>query len=116
MTTHRGSCHCGRVAFEVEGDIDGGLACNCSMCSRRASLLWFVPRERLKLLTPERDMAAYTFNKHVIQHRFCPQCGIHTFGEGKDPKGNAMAAVNLRCIEGLDLDRIPVKHFDGRSL
>lgn len=115
MTTHKGSCHCGRIAFEVEGEIDSGLACNCSICSRKGSLLWFVPREKLKLFTPESDMSTYTFNKHVIRHHFCPKCGIHPFGEGKDPKGNAMAAVNLRCIEGLDLDKVPVKHFDGRS-
>lgn len=115
MTTHKGSCHCGRIAFEVEGEIDSGLACNCSICSRKGSLLWFVPREKLKLLTPESDMSTYTFNKHVIRHHFCPKCGIHPFGEGKDPKGNAMAAVNLRCVEGLDLDKVPVKHFDGRS-
>lgn len=115
MTTHKGSCHCGRIAFEVEGEIDSGLACNCSICSRKGSLLWFVPREKLKLLTTESDMSTYTFNKHVIRHHFCPKCGIHPFGEGKDPKGNAMAAVNLRCIEGLDLDKVPVKHFDGRS-
>ena len=58
----------------------------------------------------------YLFNRHIIRHRFCPTCGIHPYGEGVDPKGNAMAAVNLRCIEGLDLEAIPVRHFDGRSL
>lgn len=112
---YRGSCHCGRVAYEVEGEIGQALACNCSICSRRGSLLWFVPRERLRLVTPEEDAATYTFHQHVIKHRFCAHCGIHPFGEGTDPNGNAMAAVNLRCIEGLDLDKIPVTHFDGRS-
>ena len=115
MTTHTGSCHCGGIAFEVEGEIDSGLACNCSMCSRRASLLWFVPRASLRLKTPESSLATYTFNKHVIQHRFCPTCGIHTFGEGIDPKGNAIAAVNLRCIDNIDVATIPVRQFDGRS-
>ena len=112
---HKGSCHCGRVAFEVEGEIDSGMACNCSMCGRRGSLLWFVPRASLKLTTPEADASIYMFNKHVIKHRFCAACGIHPFGEGTDPKGNVMAAVNLRCIEGLDLGKVPVTHFDGRS-
>lgn len=112
---YQGSCHCGRVAFEVEGTIDGALACNCSMCGRRGSLLWFVPRDKFRLLTPETDAATYLFNKHVIRHRFCANCGIHPFGEGTDPKGNAMAAVNLRCVEGIDLDAIPVQHYDGRA-
>ena len=113
---HRGSCHCGRIAFDVEGDIDSALACNCSICSRKGSLLWFVPRDRLKLKTAEDAASTYAFNKHIIKHRFCPTCGIHPYGEGTDPKGNAIAAINLRCVENLDLASIPVHHFDGRSL
>ena len=115
-TTHTGSCHCGNVAFQVEGTIDSGLACNCSMCSRRASLLWFVPRARLKLLTPESAAGTYMFNKHVIKHRFCPNCGIHVYGEGKDPKGNEVAAVNLRCVDGIDLNAIQVHNYDGKAI
>jgi len=115
MTRHTGSCHCGRVAFEGEGTIDSGLACNCSICARRGSLLWFVPRSAFTLTTPESAAATYTFNKHVIKHRFCPHCGIHAFGEGTDPKGNPIAAVNLRCVEGVDLDAVPVHRYDGRS-
>ena len=61
-------------------------------------------------------MATYTFNRHVIKHRFCPRCGMHPFGEGTDPKGNAMAAVNVRCLEDVDPESLPVKHFDGRAL
>ena len=113
---YEGSCHCGRVAFEVEGTIDSALACNCSMCERKGSLLWFVPRANLTLKTPEEDASTYMFNQHVIKHRFCPVCGIHPYGEGTDPKGNAMAAINLRCVEGIDLAAISVQHFDGKSM
>jgi hypothetical protein len=112
---YQGSCHCGQVAYEVEGEIQGALACNCSMCQRKGSLLWFVPRAQFRLHTPEDAAATYTFNKHVIKHRFCPTCGIHPYAEGIDPKGNPMAAINLRCIEGIDLDAIPVQHYDGRD-
>jgi hypothetical protein len=113
---YKGSCHCGRVAFEVEGDLGGATACNCSMCSRKGSLLWFVPRQALRLLTSEEDTATYTFNKHVIKHRFCRTCGIHPYGEGADPNGNPMAAINIRCLDGINLASVPVQHFDGRSL
>ena len=113
--THTGSCHCGQVKFEVDGDIAGALSCNCSMCQRRGSLLWFVPRAQLRVTAGEDALATYTFNKHVIQHRFCATCGIHPFGEGTDPQGQAMAAINIRCLEGIDLDAIPVQHYDGRS-
>ena len=112
---YRGSCHCGNVKFEVEGEVDSGLACNCSMCSRKGSLLWFVPRASLKVLTPDANASTYTFNRHVIKHRFCPHCGIHVYGEGKDPKGNDMGAINLRVLEDFDLDAVKVHHYNGRD-
>lgn len=113
---YRGSCHCGKVAFEVEGEIKGAVECNCSICTRKGALMWFVPREKLLLQTPDESASTYIFNKHVIKHRFCPTCGIHPYGEGVDPKGNHVAAINIRCLEGIDLASIPVQEFDGRSL
>ena len=113
---HKGSCHCGQVAFEVEGTIDSVLACNCSICRRKGSLLWFVPRDKLRVASGDDSTKAYTFNKHVIKHRFCPACGIHPYGEGSDPKGNAMAAINVRCLPEVDLDSLKVQHYNGRDL
>lgn len=113
---YQGSCHCGKVAFEVDGEIDGALACNCSICRRKGSLLWFVPRDRLTLKTPDENAATYLFNKHSIRHRFCASCGIHPYGEGTDPRGNVVAAVNLRCVDGVDLKALKVTEFDGAAL
>jgi hypothetical protein len=113
---YRGSCHCGAVAFEVEGEIKNAMACNCSICQRKGSLLWFVPRDALRLLGSEDASKVYLFNKHHIQHRFCPTCGIHPYADGTDPKGNRVAAVNVRCLENVDLESIPVTHFDGRAI
>jgi len=62
--THKGSCHCGRIAFEVEGDLTQVIQCNCSHCSRKGYLLWFVPRAQLRLATPESALATYLFNNH----------------------------------------------------
>ena len=113
---YKGSCHCGKIAYEVEGELKSVMSCNCSICSRKGSLLWFVPWNQFKLFTPESDAATYTFNQHVIQHRFCPECGMHPYAEGVDPKGNKMAAINVRCLEDVDLKKIAVKEFVGRAL
>lgn len=114
---YKGSCHCGKVAYEVEMDeLTGVMECNCSMCSRKGAKMAFAPRAKLKLTTPESNAKSYLFNKHVIQHRFCPECGIHAYGVGKDRQGNEMAMVNVRCLEGVDHGALPVKHVDGRSL
>jgi hypothetical protein len=115
--TYTGSCHCGKIAYTVEGDLQSVMACNCSICSKRGYLLWFVTRSSLTLQTPEKDMATYLFNKHIIKHRFCPVCGCGTFGEAVDPKsGQAMAAINVRCLDNVDISELKVTPFDGRSL
>lgn len=112
---YQGSCHCGKIRFEAEGTLEQAMECNCSHCYRKGYLLWFVPRSQFTLLTPDAELATYTFNKHVIQHHFCPSCGCAPFGFGKDRKGADTAAINVRCLEGVEpaaLKRIAV---DGRS-
>ncbi len=113
---YQGSCHCGRVVLEIKGDITQLTDCNCSICLRKGALLWFVPRRQLRLVTSEADLGRYAFGNHTIHHRFCPVCGMHPYSEGIDPAGQAMAAVNVRCLEGVDLASFPVQHFDGRAL
>jgi hypothetical protein len=76
----------------------------------------FVPSAQFHLLTPDENITTYTFNKHVIKHKFCAVCGVQAFGEGKDPKGNAVVAVNIRCLDNIDLEAIPVHHYDGKSI
>lgn len=113
---YKASCHCGKVAFEVEGELSAAIACNCSMCSRRGSLLWAVPRDNLVLLTSETDQGTYTFGQGSIAHRFCSACGIHTFGEHARSDGERSAYVNIRCFENLDLKSVQVIEFDGASV
>lgn len=112
---YKGSCHCGQVRFEAAGEITGATACNCSICRRKGALMWFIARSALTLLTPEDNAGTYVFNRHAVRHRFCPACGIHPYGEGTAPDGSAMAAVNLRCIDAIDLDALAVAYHDGRS-
>lgn len=111
----QGSCHCDQIAFEVEGEISEVTSCNCSLCQQKGALMWFVPRQAMTLLTPSEKMSTYTFNKHVIHDWFCPTCGIHPFGEGTAPSGQEMAAINVRCLEGVDLAVLKVRNFNGRE-
>lgn len=113
--SHQGSCHCGKISFEVEGEVKEAVECNCSICRRRGYLLWFVPREQMQLKSPESAMQHYSFNTHRIKHYFCPVCGTAPFGMGK-LKDHDMVAVNVRCLEGVDVKQLTIKHFDGKSL
>lgn len=106
------------MAFEIELDGERGpaLECNCSICAKRGSLLWFVPRDRFRMSTPDSALGTYRFNTQKIAHHFCTTCGCAPFAFGTDPKGNAMAAVNVRCLDDVDLATVERTPFDGRRL
>jgi hypothetical protein len=116
MATHTGGCHCGAVRFTAETEVQQGLACNCSICRRRGALLHFLPAKDFTLQQGEDRMTDYQFNERVIHHLFCSTCGILSFARGAMPDGTPMVALNLRCVDGLDLDTLKIVPFDGASL
>ena len=117
MSMHKGSCHCGAVTFEVEAeDLSAVTACNCSMCGRAGAWMVFVPSSAFKLLSGSEKLTDYQFGKKHIHHPFCSVCGLKPYSHGSDGKGNEMIAVNVRCVEGLDLRGITPNWFDGASL
>jgi hypothetical protein len=116
MTTHTGGCHCGKIAYEFEGDIGAVMDCNCSLCQKRGGLLHFIPAGSFRLTSSRENLATYHFNKHAIDHHFCPTCGISPFSEGKTGKGETMVAINARCLEAVDPRALEIKFFNGRDL
>jgi hypothetical protein len=110
---HQGSCHCGQVRFRVTGPLTGITSCNCSMCTKKNYLHLIIPPERFQLLAGESALAEYRFNTGTARHRFCRTCGVHPFYVPRsDPD---KIDVNVRCLEGVDLDALDVKPFDGRN-
>jgi hypothetical protein len=114
--TYTGGCQCGAVRYEASADIGEVMACNCSRCAKLGWLLTFVPGEDFKLTAGEDTTREYLFNKHHIHHLFCATCGIESFARGAKPDGAEMVAVNVRCLDDVDIGALTVKHFDGRSL
>jgi hypothetical protein len=114
-THHRGGCHCGAVRFQVDIDLtQPAITCNCSMCSRAGTMLAFVAPNKFTLDRGAEQLTDYQFNKKVIHHLFCKTCGIKAFARGKGPSGD-MVAVNVRCIDDVDLSAVKTQQFDGKS-
>ena len=112
-TISRGGCHCGRVAFEVEGRPERVDECNCSICTKKGYLHWIVPRESFQLLTPAENVSTYTFNTGVARHHFCKHCGVKSFYIPRShPDG---VSVNARCLDGVAIESMTVVPFDGRN-
>lgn len=115
MKTYTGSCHCGAVTFSIEGDIESGLSCNCSHCSRKGMLLAFFPETQFSLLSGEDNLTEYRFNKKVIAHLFCKTCGVQSFGKATNKDGVPTVAINLHCIEGINLETLPITKVNGKD-
>lgn len=113
FVTHRGGCHCGNVAFEVDAPASlAVLECNCSICAMTGYLHLIVPTSRFRLLTGASELAEYHFNTGVARHYFCRRCGIKSFYVPRSHPDNI--SVQARCLDPatvLALVRLP---FDGR--
>lgn len=114
MTSYMGSCHCGRVRFRVEATLDHVRVCDCSICRRRGALLHRVQDRDLEILTPLADLSTYRFNTLQATDYFCPDCGILPFRRPRTAP--QMWSVNIRCLEDVDLDAIPVERVQGSRL
>lgn len=123
MKTYQGSCHCGRVRFEVDMDLDHVRCCDCSVCRRRGALVHRVPAEALRLHSPWSDLTLYQWHTRTAEDWFCPTCGIlpfrrprHRTPEERDRPEFTGWSVNVRCLPDVDLDAIPVRRVHGSRL
>ncbi len=114
MITHTGSCHCGRVSFEVVAPAKLQVSeCNCSICSKAGFLHLIVPAGRFKLLSGKDDLTNYQFNTATAKHLFCSVCGIKSFYVPRShPDG---FSVNARCLDPDTIEGMTTTQINGRE-
>ncbi len=119
-----GRCHCGAVAFEVDGAIPETLTrCTCSFCSKRGALWAYYPPDQFRRTTPPEAEATYRWRSRMVAHNFCPTCGCTTYSDSPDfqPDGTFDVArrrigVNARLFDGIEAADWPVTVIDGKNL
>lgn len=114
LTHYTGSCHCGAVTFAVDMALEGVVSCNCSHCSRKGFLLAFVPADQFTLLSGQEALSEYRFNRKAIAHKFCKHCGVQAFSYGAMPDGAPARAINVRCLDEVDIAALPIQQVDGK--
>jgi hypothetical protein len=120
VQTHTGSCHCGKVRFEVDVDLAGGTGkCNCSICAKLRKWGSVVKPEALRITAGADELTDYQFNTRTMHHTFCRHCGVHPFGRGYvEELGGAYYSINVACLDDVDdvmLAGLPVQYFNGRD-
>ena len=114
--THTGGCHCGKVRYEVTMAIGQVVSCNCSICTKRGLLLAFAGPDDFKLLSGADELQDYLFHKHKIHHLFCRTCGVESFARGQAPgTGKEMIAINVRCLDDIDVTALKLRPVDGQK-
>lgn len=110
-----GSCHCGQVTFTCADAVPRkAMTCNCSICSRKGAVLHFTAPDHFQLTSGEDVLKSYEFNKHIITHYFCSNCGSNVFARVAAPDQPEGVAINLRCAD-VPLEQIKTNMFDGAS-
>jgi len=80
MTRHGGSCLCGAVTFEVEGELRAPDACHCSQCRKQSGHYWAstdVPRAALTIAGAES--LTWFRSSERVRRGFCSTCGSALF-------------------------------------
>ena len=110
---YQGSCHCGAVRFAFDAEpITEGIRCNCSICRRRGFVLSKSSRPDGTVEGLDR-LVVYHWGDRMVNHWFCPTCGISPFSDAIDRPG--IYRVNLGCVDGLDPYALAVTLIDGAS-
>lgn len=113
MATYEGSCHCGKVRFEVDTDLDKVVRCNCSICRRRSAVMTRIQPEHFRLLSGEGELSSYQFHTHKATHYFCRTCGIYPFHRPRSAPD--LYVINVGCLAGVDPYSFEPGLIDGES-
>jgi hypothetical protein len=98
--TYEGSCHCGKVRFEVDVDPDGGMRrCHCWICARHRSWETLIKAADFRLLTSEAELSGYPFGTQGGRHLFCRNCGVASFRRGyAEALGGEYVSITSACL------------------
>lgn len=122
--TIKGSCHCGAVRFEIDGEIPAQLTrCTCSFCAKRGALLAYFSPGQFQLLPAPSGDSTYRWNTRAVAHHFCPLCGCATYSDSPDFQLDGSwdghtrrIGVNARLLDDFDAATADITVIDGKHL
>lgn len=98
MTIH-GECFCGKIQYEISGQLRDARSCHCSRCrkafSSQASAYALVEPDEFKWLDGESLLTDYV-NQYGFGLQFCKNCGSTLTGIYQ----GVVNGVTLGCVDG----------------
>lgn len=91
-----GSCQCGKVKYEIEGDPRWMYNCYCGKCRAASGASYvtnvIVDAARFKIVAGKEDLAAFESSPDKFRY-FCAGCGSPIYSHGRKTK----QVVSVRC-------------------
>ncbi len=114
LETREGGCHCGRVRFRAQVDLDLLSQCSCTVCTKKGIVHMPVRPVDFELLCGKDALTVYTFGSPAwrsTRSARTAECMRFTF-----PRSLPDAiSVNARCLDDIDGPALkPTRFFDGR--
>lgn len=94
---HKGSCLCGAITFEVDGNLKAPDACHCSQCRRQSGHYWAsTDMPRAALTIHGEDKLTWYRSSEKVRRGFCSVCGSVLFW---DPVYRDWTAVAMGAFD-----------------
>lgn len=108
---HTGSCLCGAVKFELEGEFKKFFLCHCSRCQKTSGSAHcanlFAPGAKLTWLSGEDKLSFYQLENTHFSRTFCSACGSNV---PTDAKARDVVVVPAGCLDS-EVDITPQAHI-----
>ena len=108
---HQGSCLCGTITYEINGEIGNGYFCHCKRCRKANGSVFAanarIAPEQFRLLTGHEALKTYYNQASGLARKFCAECGSPIVSERTEP---VMMAVRLGTLD-TPLSKGPIGHI-----
>jgi len=119
--TYSAGCHCGKTNFTVTMpslDKIKTASCNCSICEINGYLNVYPLRKNVNFQSGFEDLGSYRFGTETRAHKFCKTCGTSLmidFDKTESTELRNQVAVNVRVLKDVDVSKLDIETFNGKS-
>jgi len=108
---YKGGCLCGKISFEISGEIQDIIYCHCSQCRKAQGSAFAtngnVDKDNFRFVSGENDLTGYESTPGQTKY-FCKYCGSPMLSKSKS--NPSKVRVRLGTIESDIIER-PEAHI-----
>jgi hypothetical protein len=108
-------CHCGNIKIQVPENTKIVTSCNCSACSKYASLWAYFSPQDVKIITATNSINSYCWGDKMIEFHHCNNCGCLTHSTPTERGNKDKMAVNFRLVNANIVGSLKIRYFDGAN-